>query len=647
VRRTRAALAILTGGIVLALAVGYVRRTSPGPLSAVHARVPELRGFSSCSACHGGLFGKMTDACLSCHRDVSAQVAESRGLHGSLGRGRAERCARCHSDHHGADFAMVNRASFQRAGVPDPARFDHASIGFAMAGRHLEIGCADCHENATVEVLPPGGRRFLGLEKRCASCHEDPHAGAMPADCASCHGQTVWDRLASEGHEKRLPLTGGHGDASCRACHAKGTLHALEALGRPDAPPARSCADCHASPHRESFLAATPDCGACHLPDHVSFAPEGLAVTPAQHAATGFPLDRPHAEVACAACHDRGEASFAERHPGRGADDCAACHEDPHRGQFRKTLCIECHARDDFRPHRFDETRHAATRLPLTGSHLAATCGDCHKRALSDDPVRFRGTPPRCDACHADVHGGRIERKKGDCGRCHATTAFAEVPEGRFDHGAETGFPVRGAHAQATCEACHPRRPRPDAKGRSFGLVSERFAPYRGCATCHADPHEGRFEERCERCHEETSFRTPGAGFQHGRDAGFPLEDAHAAADCSACHARLRKPDAKGRTWRRAQGRACASCHADPHAGQFDESCESCHESAASFARLDFDHDRDSRFPLDATHGALGCADCHKVSGPPGRRIVRYRPLGVDCADCHGLQNDPLHRRKR
>src|SRR6185436_17214050 len=129
-----------------------------------------------------------------------------------------------------------------------------------------------------------------------------------------------------------------------------------------------------------------------------------------------------------------------------------------------------------------------------------------------------------------------------------------------FDHGRWTGFEVRCAHAQEECESCHAPAEHPDSSGRSFGRVSEVFAPYQGCVTCHQDPHEGRFDqptmvcevegrEGCARCHSESSFRIVGSNFDHEQWTGYALDGAHASIDCTACHATLRKADRHGRTW--------------------------------------------------------------------------------------------------
>jgi len=51
-----------------------------------------------------------------------------------------------------------------------------------------------------------------------------------------------------------------------------------------------------------------------------------------------------------------------------------------------------------------------------------------------------------------------------------------------------------------------------------------------------------------------------------------------------------------------------------------------------------FDHQRDSRFALDANHAKLECSACHRPSPTAdGRTAIRFKPLGTECADCHGV----------
>jgi hypothetical protein len=674
------------------MAVGFaavvdLERTSPGALSSVHERESDLAGKSGCAACHGGWFSNMTDSCLECHADIDTQIEARGGLHGSFDAGLARSCAVCHSEHHGGEFRLVNRLSFIQAGVPRPGEFDHAKIGFDLNGAHLPLDCTACHEHALDPVLEKGTKRFMGLDQDCASCHEDPHEGRMVVACASCHGQSKWDELFSLGHERQLPLVGGHGDVGCRECHAESTAHSLEALGDgANRPAVRTCEGCHESPHARPFitgvaaLATMPvdrSCVSCHEAPHESFRDERLTLTAEQHARSGFPIEVPHDQVTCDECHAPEVSDFKARYPGRGADECAACHDDPHGGQFAgsplaESSCLSCHDRHHFEPHAFTVEKHQLSAFKLTGSHVETDCNACHTIPSDAEPREFHGTAAHCEGCHGDAHDGFFEPftrslptiAEGECARCHATTKFADIPAAGFDHARWTGFPVQGAHAESACDSCHPLAETADATGRTFGRVSQHFGEFEGCVTCHTDPHQGTFDwddlpsevagrADCARCHVESSWRAFPRGFDHGLWTGFMLIGAHGETKCSGCHAQLKRPDALGRTWGRSRGSSCADCHDDPHAGQFapegeggDETdCSRCHtDELKSFSR--FNHDRDSVFPLEGAHESVACAACHKTTVEGGVEFVRYRPLKTECVDCHGVHEEVLLRRK-
>jgi len=669
---------------VLVMALVDVDRASPGPVASVHARLAAVEGGESCSVCHGGWFSSMTDACLACHAAIEDQIEHGHGVHGVIDETLAQGCATCHGEHHGAGFDLVNVRTFALAGFPDPLEFDHERIGWKMDGRHLEIGCTQCHENARVDVLAEGQPRFLGLSQACSSCHEDPHEGRMQVSCASCHGQTAWDALHSHGHEVNLPLVGGHGDVACRACHAEDGPHALETLGesrvRPDG---RTCAECHASPHTQDFASFSAriagfdlerGCVVCHAALHTTWRASAETLTPGQHAFSGFPLDAPHGEARCEECHDANAGEFRARHPGRSPEACSTCHADPHGGQFHQGAfagheCTACHSTLAFEPHEFTVEKHAHAALALDGKHLETQCEACHTIPGENAPRAFRGIGSNCETCHADAHQGFFDErladvepvKHGSCAQCHTTAGFA-TDAAEFEHEAWTGFPILGSHAQEGCASCHPSMQSSDATRRTFGRVAEHFGAFEGCVTCHTDPHEGRFDtpeladvvterDGCARCHEETSFRSFPNGFDHGAWTGFELAEEHAEVSCAACHAQLRRPDEVGRTWGPANGSSCADCHLDPHMRQFEKDgatdCARCHASASP-AFLAFDHDRDSRFALGEQHQGLDCAACHLTFAlTSGVEAVRYRPLGTECVDCHGIQEDVLIRRRR
>lgn len=336
--------------------------------------------------------------------------------------------------------------------------------------------------------------------------------------------------------------------------------------------------------------------------------------------------------------------------------------------------CLVCHVRAHFEPSRFGVEAHAQTALPLTGAHVTTDCNACH--AEDARGVRlFADTAHTCDACHDDAHDGYFGARfaeaselppppaHGDCERCHDPRSFTVSDPDRFDHAFWTGFELTGSHLAAECTACHTRAAAPDDAGRTFGRIEESYGAIDGCADCHEDVHGGRFDREahlaeidgrsdCARCHTTDSFRGVSDAFDHGRWTGWKLEDAHAEASCTACHAPLRRPDADGRTWGHALGSDCASCHQSPHGTQFDrsdefsaKSCERCHESAASFTELAFDHDIESRFPLDEAHEQVACGECH--AAPETGGPVVWRPLTRECVDCHGVHEKALRKRWR
>jgi hypothetical protein len=690
----KTALALLSLLLVLAIVFHESEEVSPGPLTAVHAAVPELSERGSCERCHGDSPAELSQACGECHEPIREQLVSRAGFHGAMEPGAASRCGRCHVEHHGAALAPVDARVFALAGVQDRADFRHDFVKFELVGAHAKLDCSACHRNADVEVLPSGAERFLGLSQRCDSCHKDPHEGRFAQSCAECHGQEKpFQSLDGFVHTESFPLRGVHSGHACSECHAKGTEHSVESVGgRGPRPEARRCQDCHASPHSESFATAVSAlvslqpqavCIECHPLDRASFrVPEG-ALRRELHAASGFALDKPHAALRCEQCHvgygtDR---AFSERYPGRKAQDCAACHSDPHGGQFVTAggtlqACVECHGSQTFSAHGFDLARHASTAFPLDGSHAKVRCDACHER-VGDAPRRFRGTARDCAQCHADVHGdafySAVSGTARDCATCHESTDFAA--ERGFNaevHAQRTGFELAGAHLRADCERCHVRSPQPDALGRRFGRVANVFGtPVDACATCHADAHAGAFDgaalaaldpkhDTCDRCHGVESFRELSRAFDHGAWTGFPLDGAHTSTDCDACHKvafELPRDDRRVVSTRRLRAvtmlatgplaQACTGCHSDAHEGHFDalpsvidgkSGCARCHgtQSFTSHARDSFEHGAATGFSLDGAHARAACEACHVPRATPDARGRRFgRASGQRCSDCH------------
>jgi hypothetical protein len=112
----------------------------------------------------------------------------------------------------------------------------------------------------------------------------------------------------------------------------------------------------------------------------------------------------------------------------------------------------------------------------------------------------------------------------GDCSLCHVGNEWQKLsPNFTFDHEKETGVPLLGAHATASCLRCHNDR----------GPVA--IFQARGCAGCHEDLHLGQLGSTCTDCHIEESWRPVGQIEMHRRTR-FPLIGVHEATACHRCH---------------------------------------------------------------------------------------------------------------
>ncbi|MBI1336232.1 MAG: hypothetical protein GC164_04640 [Phycisphaera sp.] len=660
--------------LLLVLIVTYWefgRLTTPGPLHPTHARLSKLNGRFDCAACHGNDRTTMAQACLACHAEIGKQLADGAGLHGRIDAPLAQTCQRCHTEHNGGRVALVSPMSFVLAGIKDTDRYHTVyDPGFGLTGRHGQLRCERCHKLALEPMLREGDRRFVGLTQACTSCHEDPHRGSFGDDCASCHGQSQpFEQVSEFKHTERFSLVGGHGGVACVQCHEKASAYSVANLQAHSPPAVRSCVDCHTSPHRDRLLLAAAEashappqqtCVACHDVMDKSFLYPHARMTPALHTAGAFALTPPHDRATCSACHDgigswEGlsekpdlNAVFAKRFPSVAGEDCGACHKDPHAGQFAggvtKGRCLDCHSALRFKPALFDVPRHARTGFALTGAHKPMECAGCHKSV--NGVVKFAGVSGECAACHKDVHAGQFNREPaaGRCDACHDTTRFQPAVFDVERH-AGTRFPLDGAHLAVGCRDCHVEA-RPARRFTNTPVA---------CAECHKDAHNGLFDgvdkpvavngqRGCARCHTTERFdRVPWTGKAHETWTGYALVGAHAKASCADCHKDRADAGLAGHVFARLS-RDCASCHLDPHAGQFRvggvNDCSRCHDPGVAFDRSPFDHREQTRFALDQTHAKLDCNACHKAyRTQAGIDVVRYRPLGTRCQDCHGFES--------
>lgn len=396
------------------------------------------------------------------------------------------------------------------------------------------------------------------------------------------------------------PVIEGHAEYEneCSRCHSVTGRRSQRSL----------CLDCHDTIaadidaslgyHGRGESIRTGECESCHTEHQGRDADIVKLNTQAfDHELTDFALRGAHLTLACAACH---EAGARHRDASR---DCSSCHEaaNPHGGRLggHERYCGGCHRETRWTEIRFD---HQDTDFALTGRHREVLCAACHPNDRIED------TPTACASCHRidDVHRGKNGER---CDDCHSTRSWDEV---QFDHARDTEFPLRGAHADVACAACHEGR-----------LDGERI--WKSCASCHRfdDAHKGRYGLRCETCHNERGWSEP--TFDHGDDTEFALLGRHAEAACSACH--------PARLYDTAVPTDCFGCHDvdDDHNGGQGEQCGRCHSPEGWRHRPRFDHDV-THFPLIGLHASVPCEECHQSS--------EFSRTPAECDRCHDHQDE-------
>ncbi|MCB9367442.1 MAG: hypothetical protein H6508_09715, partial [Calditrichaeota bacterium] len=503
------------------------------PLTGAHLAV-------ACLECHvGGTYSGTPQECIACHEEDFMSATDPN--HGDAGF--SSNCTECHS------------TSEWSAGT-----FNHSETGFDLVGAHLEPTCAQCHTSGPYENTLP----------ECISCHLEDFETSVapnhslagyPINCDMCHAPTAWENAQFDHSANDFPLTGAHAQANCAACHAGGVFDGLET----------ACVSCHAA---DVAAAENPDhaaagfgtaCAECHTTTNWS--------AEYDHSATGFALVGAHIGPSCAECHSG--PSYAAT-----SSECLSCHEadyaeaddPPHAGQY-PTTCAECHNTSAWDDAEFD---HVQTGFPLTGSHVAANCAQCHVGGV------FAGLETACLACHSSDYqgtGSPVHSLAGfgtNCEVCHTTVQWQDAD---FDHDL-TSFPLTGSHIEAACLACH-------SSGQYDGLPSQ-------CAACHLTDYQGAedpdhvgssFSPDCAQCHVTTEWSI--ATYDHTL-SDFQLTGAHVTANCQQCHA----------TGFTGTPSACFSCHAGDYFGAdnpehdlpaFSHTCQQCHNTS-NWDDADFDH---------------------------------------------------------
>ncbi len=418
--------------------------------------------------------------------------------------------------------------------------------------------------------------------------------GIYPETCGDCHTNDTWHPAT---WQHPTPLEGAHAATPCSSCH---TGDPPVYLGT-----AQECVSCHQAdylssplPGHETFPTTCQDCHST------------TAWQPAMLPEHSWPLLGAHATTECANCHS-GNPPVYEGTP----QDCVACHQADYESsplpshETFPTTCQDCHTTTGWKPATLPD--HS---WPLVGVHAMTECASCHV----GNPPLYEGTPTDCVGCHqADHQSSPLpghETFPTTCQDCHTTTGWkpATLP----DH----SWPLVGAHAMTQCASCHVGNP-PVYEGTPQDCV--------GCHRTEYDqsPHPGHatYPTTCQDCHSTTGWK-PATLPEHK----WPLQGAHAVAECASCH--VGNPPVYQGT-----PQDCVGCHradydSSPLPGHetYPTTCQDCHTTTAWKPATLPEH----KWPLVGAHAAADCASCH-VGNPPV-----YQGTPQDCVGCHRADYD-------
>ncbi|HZT56912.1 MAG TPA: hypothetical protein VFA35_11850 [Burkholderiaceae bacterium] len=269
-----------------------------------------------------------TATCLSCHND-----------RGPAGRFAAQGCGGCHQDPHRGELGRgCKDCHEERTWQPSAMIQRHDRTRFPLVGAHAATACFRCHAGAQVG-------NFAGASTRCEDCHAgeytrstfDHVAAGFTSDCQHCHRPVGW-KPAQFSHPASFPLTLGHANRACSACHLPNTYSGLS----------RVCSSCHLDdyqrttnpPHAAYAMPTT--CEQCHNTrtwGSGTFVHSWFPITSGAH--RGFACVQCHTTqvgpvFSCTSCHTHAQSPMASTHSGvRGyswvSSECYRCHPNGRR----------------------------------------------------------------------------------------------------------------------------------------------------------------------------------------------------------------------------------------------------------------------------------------------------------------------------
>jgi hypothetical protein len=353
--------------------------------------------------------GHLQVSCVSCHAggDFKKQLTFAK-------------CSDCHTvDPHKGQFqARSSKGECSECHTVDawkPSLFgvkEHATSKYALEGKHAAVACDKCH-------IPAGkDTQYKVKFAACTDCHKDEHDKQFAAApylnrCEDCHTVKDFHRstFTIAKHQKtHFVLTGAHVAIACAECHKAGLGGRTDKI-LPFHFQDRTCAACHADPHKGEFkdrMAATKADGTPQGCEACNGTRSWVDINGFDHSKTKFALTGAHRVVVCGECHKALPGTHEIQFKGT-TKNCEACHSDPHAGQFaaqnKITKCADCHTDQRWTPSTFDHDKR--TQFALTGGHANVSCEKCHTslREIQGKLVLFyKPTSLKCADCHgADV----------------------------------------------------------------------------------------------------------------------------------------------------------------------------------------------------------------------------------------------------
>jgi hypothetical protein len=484
--------------------------------------------------------------------------------------------------------------------------------------------CLDCHDEIQSLLDKKKGYHANSkvLKKDCFECHSDHHG--LKFDMTRFDEDNFNHDLT--GYE----LEGNHEVIDCRKCHEPDNIQNRDIKKRNNTflGLEKKCLSCHDDYHQETM--SSNDCISCH--DMEAFKPAPKF----DHDETDYQLIGEHKSIDCIECHDIGTKNGKEfqEFSNISFDDCKSCHDDSHNQQINGE-CKQCHTEESFSifkgKGRFD---HNTTNFTLKKSHLKADCFSCHDKT-SDPKLVFQDNinidERNCVACHSDTHEG----KYGDeCVKCHNESSFLALNSMDFFDHSIADYSLEGMHLKVDCKQCHVGR---------FSTAID----FSACNKCHEDYHLGEFSKNgvspdCMECHSlENGFDYSLYTLEQHQVTMFPLDGAHVATPCFACHV------SEDRWTFKNLGTECVNCHLDIHQDYINEkyypkdSCTNCHINDA-WSIVDFDHNL-TNWPLEGKHVAVDCRKCHfDISQNNAILTQSFGSLDSKCITCHDNIHDNL-----